>query len=387
MKIKLPPESLRRKLIDNFLYFLPELIFLLWSIGRRPFFTITRQLIIDTVCATKISPYATTCSVDKTSQLYIDAQKDSAHYFMYHQILRTAPSFLPIICAGAWSDRVGRKPPILISFAGMIFAILITMTTGATMWSGRVNLILVGALVDGMFGKGMLGQIGIYGHISDVTPEKDRTQRYANLIGMVSLGNIVGNVLYSTLLHRIGLINMLLVVMLLLAFAFGLTFLLSDRVHPQPEETKQNFCNLQNIRDAWSVVAQKRKGNARAYIILLVTLSFATKFLNVSFMDILQVMVEGKPYFWDESYFPIVYLIYSALELPHIFVTIRVLVNRFHWKDPSLIIFGLFFAGIARLFWTFGSESWVIVVGAVVMTPHCILYAAKQVCYKQGSEQ
>lgn len=85
------------------------------------------------------------------------------------------PAIFMVLFWGAYSDRVGRKVPILLALFGQIVkfvVMIITMTFRANLY-----LILVAAVVDGIFGGASTVAMSCMAYISDTSTPKDRTIR------------------------------------------------------------------------------------------------------------------------------------------------------------------------------------------------------------------
>ncbi len=92
---------------------------------------------------------------------------------------------------GSWSDRVGRRPPILIGIAGYIVAqILFGLAT--SLW-----LLYLARIFGGILSSATLPVAGAY--VADLTSEAERSRGMAWFGTAVSLGFVVGPALGGTL--------------------------------------------------------------------------------------------------------------------------------------------------------------------------------------------
>lgn len=102
-------------------------------------------------------------------------------------LLTSIYAFAQLITApfwGQWSDRVGRRPLILIGIAGSAIAQLLFG------FASSLAMLYVARSVGGVLAAAMLPAAAAY--VSDVTTERDRTQGMAWLGTAVSLGAIAG---------------------------------------------------------------------------------------------------------------------------------------------------------------------------------------------------
>lgn len=119
------------------------------------------------------------------------------HLALVNGLLFTAYAFFQFLAVpglGALSDRLGRRPVMLVCLMGSAVGYLL-FGIGGALW-----VLFLGRIIDGVTG----GNIGvIYAYIADVTDSNERT-RYYGLIGAVSgFGFVVGPAI-GAVLSKIG---------------------------------------------------------------------------------------------------------------------------------------------------------------------------------------
>ena len=98
--------------------------------------------------------------------------------------------FAPIL--GKLSDRVGRRPVLLLSIVGTSFGFLL-MGLARTLW-----LLFAGRIIDGMTGGNISTAMA---YIADVTPASDRSRRLGLIGAAFGLGFIFGPAIGGLLSH------------------------------------------------------------------------------------------------------------------------------------------------------------------------------------------
>lgn len=84
---------------------------------------------------------------------------------------------------GALSDRVGRRPVLLLCLLGSAVGYVI-FGIGGALW-----VLMLGRIIDGFTG----GDIGtLFAYVGDITPPRERGQRFGMMGGVLGLGFIVG---------------------------------------------------------------------------------------------------------------------------------------------------------------------------------------------------
>lgn len=95
------------------------------------------------------------------------------------------PSFFSTVLFGAWSDKVGRKAPLLIATFGL--TILMTVYILVINLNLPLPVLFVGHVMFGFCGEFSTILACGFSHLTDITSTKWRTFRYA--IAETSIGN------------------------------------------------------------------------------------------------------------------------------------------------------------------------------------------------------
>lgn len=91
--------------------------------------------------------------------------------------------FVGAALLGRWSDRVGRRPVLMLSMAGHALAY------GLLALSGSVGVLVLSRILSG-FTSGNLS--AAYAYVSDIAPAKDRTRSLASISAAFALGLTIG---------------------------------------------------------------------------------------------------------------------------------------------------------------------------------------------------
>ena len=86
---------------------------------------------------------------------------------MYYKLVINLPAVLLLLFCGAWSDRVGRKLPIILSSFGTVIAVIFFMISRVIdKWTLFLVLVFVGAAVRGAFGKSTVMTMAMHRSLS-----------------------------------------------------------------------------------------------------------------------------------------------------------------------------------------------------------------------------
>jgi len=154
-------------------------------------------------------------------------QHTAAHYMMYYKLLLNFPAMLLVLFCGAWSDRAGRKLPIILTCFGTTTAVVLYMSSiyvGGLMGGGDgrgqvghgavpfLPLLLIGAALRGSFGRSAVMTMAVHSYVSDHSAPDRRTQKLSNLVAMSHFGYLVGSVSAGLLLDHYGFMCVFLTV-------------------------------------------------------------------------------------------------------------------------------------------------------------------------------
>ncbi|KAK7499093.1 hypothetical protein BaRGS_00009640 [Batillaria attramentaria] len=167
-QIKLVKEKQDRKYYTRFL---PEIIFFLYAAGKNVVDITLKPFIVRSTCVAFYYRNATICDdLGSDPEAEDMVQKRAALFLMVNQFLVYGPAVLQGIVCGEWSDRNGRKLPMMIPSLGIIIA----------------------ALFYGMFGKTAVFTMALYSYVSETTAERRRTKKFTSLMAFKYLGCFAG---------------------------------------------------------------------------------------------------------------------------------------------------------------------------------------------------
>ncbi len=138
---------------------------------------------------------------------------------------------------GRTSDRVGRKPIIIIGVLGFGFS---TLSFSLVVWAGLEGLLtgtglviafIAARTIFGVFGSGTMPSANAY--IADRTSRQDRSAGVARIAAAFGVGIVIGPMIAGTLLEFGTLVPFLAVGAMALTAAAAVAFLLPERSKPQ----------------------------------------------------------------------------------------------------------------------------------------------------------
>ena len=212
-------------------------------------------------------------------------------FLTIHKIMISFPGLLLCIFCGSWSDKVGRKIPIIIScffsivgVASFIFSSLIPLpnNTNFTLndhlidisllktsknhisnitadqlntlklredWNSSnltfLLLFLLGSLLRGISGKSSLVTMAVHSYVSDISEKDTRTERLGRLLSMNFFGLFVGSFLVGLLVEKCSFYTIFTIVIFLYILSIFLAYFFmmnvsseNDSLEETPNENK-----------------------------------------------------------------------------------------------------------------------------------------------------
>jgi len=229
--------------------FAAEITFFLFKIAESMLEPTVRLFIYEAVCLNEFPPrghrhwlyhhhqdglesasgrHDSTCAhLHRHPHRELIVQHTAAHYMMYYKLLLNFPAMLLVLFCGAWSDRAGRKLPIILTCFGTTTAVVLYMSSiyvGELMGGGDgrgqvghgavpfLPLLLIGAAVRGSFGRSAVMTMAVHSYVSDNSARDRRTQKLSSLVAMSHFGYLVGSVSAGLLLEHYGFMCVFLTV-------------------------------------------------------------------------------------------------------------------------------------------------------------------------------
>ena len=350
---------------------LVEIIFFLYKTGESMLDATTRPYIVKVVCHTKFGGNDSVCGeLNNYPEIEDDIQTEAGLYLMYYRIIVNLPAiFLGLFC-GAWSDKYGRKVPMILPSLGSVFSVLLYMCSLASEdWT--IGWIMVGAFVQGIFGKSSVITMAVNSYASDITDRQDRTQKLGKLLAMNFFGLFAGALLSGIFQDMSDLPATLCMVVFIHGAAIMITVVFMTETVPLPSDRPEAFEGkgpfmLGNVKDSLSVLIKRRANKGRALILILFLASIVNQTCKVGETDITLLFVTRSPLSWPKSWYGYLLSVDYAVMGVCLFILLPILSNILKFPDVAIIIIGIL-CKITRLIWAgFCSETWMVYTSVVI---------------------
>ncbi len=182
--------------------YVAELLFFLAKCADAMLDPAIRLYIYKTLCITDYG-YRVNCNdpaITLKPEQEAAIQSLAAYYISMYKLSVNLPSAALGLFCGAWSDKVGRKLPVLIScFGATMAALLALISTAKARYA--IPLIMMSALVRGMCGKSNIISMALCSYVTDTTDTSQRTTRMGYLLATNYFGYFIGSTLLGSLLE------------------------------------------------------------------------------------------------------------------------------------------------------------------------------------------
>ncbi|XP_022337700.2 lysosomal proton-coupled steroid conjugate and bile acid symporter SLC46A3-like [Crassostrea virginica] len=356
-----------------------DLIFFLYKTGESMLDATTRPYLVRAVCyeifKDEEGHNVSTClNLDNYPVLEDYVQSQSGNYLIYYRLLLNIPAIALSLFCGSYSDRYGRKIPIMLPSLGSVFAVLLYIASNLVP-EHRIALILSGSAIQGFFGKSSVITMAVNSFVFDLSDPGDRTRNLGKLLAMNFFGLFMGSLFSGVFQDVLDLNAAFVSVVVLHGASIMFTIVLVNETIDRKEvdEEGQGYpCELcevfrpSNIKDTLVVLFKPRSGNLRAIILTLFTISLVNQTCKVGEMDINLLFVTRSPLNWSKSWYGyLLSLDYAVMGLC-LFIFLPLFSNKFMLSDVTIMILGIG-CKFVRLIWAgFCDESWMVFVSVAI---------------------
>lgn len=232
-------------------------------------------MILEKVCLVHFQYNYSICNnLDNYTDFKTSVVKKATNYQLGHTLIQTAPAAVLACFVGPWSDRYGRKFPIMLSLIGMLLDSA-TSTVCAYFLETRVEYYFVPALFSGLSGGSVSIMAVVYSFCSDSSTLLLRTLKYAFIEMSVGLGTAFGSTAGGWIYKGLGFPAVFLFSSggLIISLAFGYFLIKETRGldNHDPWAVKlKNLASCSILMEGFGAISRKRPDKGRGQVVLLI---------------------------------------------------------------------------------------------------------------------
>ncbi|XP_071526010.1 proton-coupled folate transporter-like isoform X2 [Panulirus ornatus] len=194
-------------------------------------------------------------------------------YLMYRSIFETSIKMVWVLVLGSWSDRWGRRIPLIVSLSGLLGEAAIYLFNALTP-SWRLEMNLIASLLYAVSGGSHALLMLSFAHLADNSKPSKRTVLMGLLDAAYYLGSPVGTALVGPLLEAGGYPAAFTLV--IAVYALCIIYVIARISQPMDEECEVDdegcgkVCEVSQVFEAVQVTVQRRPHHITTYILLLI---------------------------------------------------------------------------------------------------------------------
>ena len=341
-----------------------DLIFFLYSVGDSMLDAVLRPNIPQLVCFNMFPDRLDMCrNMESRPDLEDDVQKQATTYIIYHKCLSNFPALVLGLFCGAWSDRYGRKLPMVLPSIGTTFAILLYMASNISPRSS-VAFFLSGSCIQGCFGKTSLISMAVHSYVADVTNPRSRTNKLGLLASMQFFGMFMGSLIAGLLLDNTDVLTTYCTASFMHALVVVLALWIVKETVAANEGTEVFPCRTifrqENFKESLMVLVKKRECNLRRSVCGLIFILLLHQTCRTGLTDVTLLYTELPPLSWPTSWFGYLAAADNAAMGIVLLIILPILSNVFKLSDPIISMLGLGCASVRFIILTWSTHSWMV---------------------------
>lgn len=320
-------------------------------------------------------PHNICINIENYQDIKKQVQITTSTFHMWNNI---AMYVVPIVLAlflGAWSDRRGRKLPLILGLIGkLIYSTMIVVNTRMTNWP--VEYIIYTATIPSVLtGADIAIFASCFAYISDVTTVADRTMRItildATYLSTMPIGVAIGGLLYNRTAKSFTVMFAINASLLLLSIIYSIIRLKTRTTSKQVSISELRWYRMPGDFFDWKHVVRsvktftkQRTLNRRIYLyILMIAMSFYTFQRDEKPKMYLYTQLRFN---WDANLYSYFKTYQSAAYVVMMFLGVPFFTKVLKFRDTIIIMIGATAHATARFFYIFAQVGWLMYVGATV---------------------
>lgn len=345
-----------------------EPIMFLYMMGYRVIYVVEEAFFLYKACTVDLAFPLHVCQhitqpIYKNYSAEVQIKVSSFHQFNNAGLL-ALPAVL-IIFLGAWSDRVGRKVPLLLGLIGyFVHALMMAIISINDKWN--LESVLYGATIPGsLTGRDWTIYMACFSYLSDTTSPTNRTLRSTFLavayLIPIPLGVALGSYLYNGPLEG-SFFALFLTTAGILALAVLYTVIFIPCKTFEASDSSRKVCSLAPIIDTFNTLVQPRK-DRRRLLLFLALVAIALSVIVKDESKMIQLYT-----FWKFNWNVKIYSIFKTFEATSFVIGLLIcapLIQKyFKLQDAYILIFGASSFLISRIIFAFSHTPLWIYIGA-----------------------
>ena len=369
-----------------------EMIFFIFKVAESMLEPSTRLYIYEAVCLQEVDSRHRCKYLEQYPEYEHLVQSTAAKYLMFYKILLNIPAVLLVLLCGAWSDKSGRKLPVMLTcFGGMVSVMMYMLSSRLGVGKGPfLPMVLLGAGIRGFCGRSAVMTMACHSYVADISNTENRTRKLAHLAAMSHFGYLTGCTIAGSLLDTSGFVTVFCVVLVLQAVCIAMASIcMRETICTLPKvitdekpddivgcKHRRSCAAYIQLRSCFRVLTRPRRGYTRCYLFLFILISCVQQTCKSGEMDMLMLFTQRAPLSWMRATYS--YLLgvdYACLGFTAFFV-LPILIRCLGLADTSLMVTGLLFKLCRTIMLAFSDRTWMVFTAISIGGPHAFTISA-----------
>ncbi|XP_060572358.1 proton-coupled folate transporter-like [Ruditapes philippinarum] len=345
--------------------------------GVSMFDTIVGPYLLRAVCEKRFLNNITICgNIEQLPVIESEVRKEAGIYFIIYRLFVSVPVIFSGLFFGAWSDKRGRKIPMLVPCVGIIFSAIIYI---CSMYTGSlaVWIALLGTLPQSVFGNTAVAAMSVNSYVATVSDRNHRTKYISLFDGISAVGQAFGAVLAGLLKWEL-LISFSVVVGIQCLTALSIAVFVqeidstmkNEYIEHIELETGNSNCSkiLNGIKTYTDLLKESGTNSFRSIVMAYLILTFIYGCDTNGVDDVFLMYVTARPFSWTKSWYSYYLAIRCITYGFSLLVLLPFMLHVFKMSDSTVIILGLL-CNVSRYFGVgLSNTSWMIYALLIVWT-------------------
>lgn len=224
-------------------------------------------------------------------------QTKASHYILLFNVALTVPAMLTACFLGVWSDKRGRKGPLVVASIGSSVASLVILI--AIHWKLHIYVFMIASGIAGLSGYYPTVTLAILAYVADTSKPQSRALKLGILEAITFICGTIVQFFSGVWIKNQGYASVYLVI--LTAHLLNLLYIVIFLPESLPMELKQNtpICSYDGMKPIILVYLRKRVGRWVLFSLLVcAVLVYLTSFI---LQTLLVLFAKRAPLCWEES--------------------------------------------------------------------------------------
>lgn len=347
-----------------------EPVLFLHNLASQIVWVASQDLLVEKACLVNYGYAKDVCEdLTKHDEEQARVQDLVSDFLMYRSIFETSIKVIFVLYLGSWSDRTGRKVPLVISLLGLLGEAAVFLANALSP-SWGVSMALLSSVPYSLSGGTHALLMLAFAHLADTSGRRERTVRMGLLDAAYYLGSPVGMALVSPLLNAGGYTAAFGTAILTYCVSAAYVLLRIRQTGRQRElqNGPESACDLSHLSEAVAVTCRPRHQRATTHILLLI-LAMLCDSMPVWGEGNVKYLFTQRALDWNHNQYSHWGTFSSLLSVAVLVVVVPVLSGVLGVPDGWMGVIGAVSRTAGSLCYTFvtsPSLAWLMWMGAVI---------------------